>query len=239
MAAGRAPLFVTSAAVLLGGFACSTDIFDVTVNLAAQTYTMDFGTATGTIPTLTCAPGMPSVCQAESRAAVTATTGPGNVTIDFGCDPTTQRCFAEGTARQTVQVDVLQDPGFVTSVERHSAWVVKSVTLAYTVPTNTLTFEVPKIDVYVGPPGTTTENDPGVAFVDSTMPLPAGTTIVDPPGQLNVAAGSAARDLIVNSVQSKQTLVFVVVATPRIEAGAPVPAGTLQLDVTPTLGLGF
>jgi hypothetical protein len=227
------------AAATLCVSACSTDVFDVTVHLAQQTYQMDFGSATGTIPTVTCGAGKPSVCDTESRAAVTATTGPGNVTVDFGCDPTTARCFAEATARQTVQVDVLQDNDFVTKVERHSAWVVKSVTLAYTVPTNTLTFDVPKIDVYVGPPGTMTENDTGVAFVDSTMPLPAGTTIVDPPGQLTVAAGSAARDLIVNSVESKQTIVFVVVATPRIEAGAPVPAGSLELDVQPSLGLGF
>jgi hypothetical protein len=240
MAAHRGLLLTVTAAVLLGAPACSSDIFDVTVNLATQTYQMDFGNATGTIPTVTCAAGMPNVCDiGQSRAAVTATPGPGNVTIDVGCDPSTDRCFVSGTARLTAQVDVLQDNDFVTKVERHSAWVVKSVTLAYTVPTNTLTFDVPSIDVYVGPPGTTTENDPDVAHVDSTTPIPAGTTFVDEPRQLTVAAGSPARDLIVSSVESKRTIVFVVVAKPRIEAGAPVPAGSLELDVYPSLGLGF
>lgn len=225
--------------ISLGAPACSSDVFDATVNLQPQTYQMDFGAATGTIPTLTCAPAAPGTCNVQSRDAVTATTGSGNIAVDFGCDAATDRCFAEATARITAMVDVLQDSGFVTAVERRSAWVVKSVSLAYTVPTNTLTFDVPKIDVYVGPPGTTTENDPGVAFVDSTMPLPAGTTLVDPPGQLTVAPGSAARDLIVSSVEAKRTLVFVVVAQPRIEAGAPVPAGMLVLDVQPSLGLGL
>jgi hypothetical protein len=228
-----------SAALLLTSPACSTDIFDVTVNLTSQTYQMDFGTATGTIPTLTCKAGMPSLCEPQQRATVTTMPGPANVTIAPGCDATTNRCFVAATARLTYEVDVLQDSGFVTAVERHSAWVVKSVSLTYAVPTNTLTFDIPKIDVYVGPPGTTSENDPGVAFVDSTMPVAAGTTFVDEPRQLTVAEGSPARDLIVNSVEAKQTLVFVVVATPRIEAGAPVPAGQLQLDIYPRLTLGF
>jgi hypothetical protein len=239
MVAPRALGLAATAAVLLGASACNTDVFDVTVHLATQTYQMDFGTATGTIPTVACGAGMTSVCGAEPRAAVTATQGPSNVSVDIGCDSTTDRCFAEATARLTFQVDVLQDNDFVTKVERHSAWVVKSVSLAYTVPSNTLTFEVPKIDVYVGPPGTTTETDSGVAFIDSTMPVPAGMTFVDPPGQLTVAEGSDARNLIVSSVEAKQTLVFVVVAKPRIEAGAPVPAGSLELDVSPSLGLGF
>jgi hypothetical protein len=239
MAALRALGLAMTATLLLGASACSTDIFDVTVHLATQTYQMDFGTATGTIPTIPCGAGKSSVCGTEPRAAVTATQGPSSVNVDIGCDGATDRCFAQATARLTYEVDVLQDNDFVTKVERHSAWVVKSVSLAYTVPSNTLTFAVPKIDVYVGPPGTTNETDPGVAHVDSTMPLAAGMTVVDPPGQLTVAAGSDARNLIVSSVEAKQTLVFVVVATPRLEAGAPVPAGSLELDVSPSLGLGF
>lgn len=226
-------------AAVLGALACSTDVFDVSVPLATHSYQMDFGSATGTIPTVTCAAGTPSVCDAQQRDTVVATPGPTNVSVSIGCDASTQRCFAEATARLTYTLDVLQDDDFVTSVERHSAWVVHSVDLAYTVPTNTLTFEVPKIDVYVGPPGSTTETDAGVVFVDSTIPLPAGMTFVDEPRHLNVAEGSAARDFIVSSVEGKQPIVFVVVLTPRIEAGAAVPAGAVELDVAPTLGLGF
>ena len=227
------------ASLLVGGPTCNTDVFDVTVNLAAQTYHMDFGAATGTIPTVTCGAGMPRLCDIQQRATVTTTPGPTNVTIEPGCDSTTKRCFVAATVRLTEQVDVLQDSDFVTKVARHSAWIVKSVTLAYTVPSNTLTFEIPKIDVYVGPAGTKTEADPDVAYVDSTVPVAAGTTFVDPPRELTVAAGSPARDLIVSSVEAKRTIVFVVVATLRIEAGAPVPAGNLQLDIYPSLTLGF
>jgi hypothetical protein len=228
-----------TSATLVGAPACSTNVFDTNVKLATQTYQMDFGSATGTIPTVTCGAGAPSVCDTQQRAAVTTTPGPSQVTVQAGCDSATSRCFLEATARLTYLVDVLQDGGFVTAVERHSAWTVKSVNLAYTVPTNTLTFDIPSVDVYVGPPGTTSETDPGVAHVDSTMPIAAGTTFVDQPRQLTVAAGSDARNLIVSSVENKQTIVFVVVAKPRVEAGAPIPAGHLELDIYPTLVLGF
>jgi hypothetical protein len=238
-AAHRALLLAMTSAVLLAAPACSTDVFDTNVKLATQTYQMDFGTATGTIPTVACGAGTPSVCDTQQRAAVTTTPGPSQVTVETGCDSATSRCFLQATARLTEQVDVLQDSNFVTKVERHSAWVVKSVTLTYTVPTNTLTFDVPSVDVYVGPPGTTSETDPGVAHVDTTMPIAAGTTFTDQPRQLTVAAGSAARNLIVSSVENKQTIVFLVVAKPRVEAGAPVPAGSLELDIYPTLVLGF
>jgi hypothetical protein len=226
------------AAVLFIG-ACSSNVLDVNVALAPHAYQADFGSATGTIPTVTCSAGTPSVCNTQQRDAVVTTPGPTQVNIDIDCDATTSRCFAQATARLTYTVDVLQDNDFVTKVERHSAWVVHSVDLAYTVPTNTLTFEIPRIDLYVGPPGATTETDAGVVFVDSTIPVAPGTTFVDQPRHLNLEAGSPARDLIVSSVESKQSIVFVVVMTPRLEAGAPVPAGSLELDIYPTLGLGF
>jgi hypothetical protein len=220
--------------------ACSADVFDVNVALAPHSYQMDFGSATGTIPTVTCATGAPSVCDTQQRAAVVGTTpGPSNISVDIGCDAATNRCFAEATARLTYTLDVLQDNDFATKVERHSAWIVHTVDLAYTVPTNTLTFGIPRIDVYVGPPGTTTENDTGVALVDRTTPIAPGTTFIDTPQHLTVAAGSPARDLIVSSIESKRSIVFVVVVTPRLEAGSPVPAGGLELDIYPSLGLGF
>jgi hypothetical protein len=239
MAAHRAGSLVSMMVALsLGAAACSSDVFDVNVKLSPQTYQLDFGNATGTIPTVTCGAGMPSVCDVQQRATATATPGPTDVTVNTGCDATTNRCFVAATARLTYTVDVLQDNDFVTKVERHSAWIVKSVNLAYTVPSNTLTFDVPKIDVYVGPPGTTKETDANVAFVDSTEPIAAGTTFTNPQ-QLTVSQGSPARDLIVSSVESKQSMVFVVVLSPRIEAGAPIPAGALELDIYPSLVLGF
>jgi hypothetical protein len=233
----HALLLVTLGALPLGG-ACDRDIFDVSVNLAPHAYQADFGAATGTIPTVTCSPDMISLCAGQTVVATT-NVGPADVSVDPGCDPTTILCYAEAHARLTYEVDVLQDDDFVTKVAQHSAWIVQDVDLAYTVPTNTLTFAIPRIDVYVGPTGTKTESDPGAVLVDSVTTLAAGTTFVDQPRHLMVADGSPARALIVSSIEAKQAFAFVVVMAPRLEAGAPVPAGRVELDIAPTIGLGL
>jgi hypothetical protein len=224
----------------LGVGACSADVFDVDVALAPHAYQADFGPSSGTIPTATCDPSMPTVCGAGQTLAVTTDVGaPADVSVDLGCDATTSRCFAEAHARLTYELDVLQDDAFVTKVERRAISVVRSVDLAYTVPANTLTFDVPRVDVYVGPAGTTTETDAGVVLVDSLSTVAAGTTFVDTPRHLTLADNSPARTLIEGSIQAKTPFVFVLTTAPRLDAGAPVPGGAFEIDIYPTLGLGL
>lgn len=223
-----------------GLVACRTDVFDVDVALAPHAYAADFGPSSGTIPTVACDPAMPSACGAAPMVAATAAVpAMTDVSVALGCDSTTSRCFAEAHARLVYELDVLQDDAFVTKVERHAISVVQSVDLAYTLPTNTLTFDVPRVDVYVGPAGATKETDAGVVLVDSISSIAAGTTFVTDRRHLMLAEGSAARALIVASIQAKQPFAFVVVTAPRAEAGSPVPGGAFEIDIYPTVGLGL
>jgi hypothetical protein len=227
--------------VALGASACSVDVFDVDVPLSPHAYQADFGTSSGMIPTVACDATMPTVCGTGQTLAVTTTDGaPADVSVDIGCDATTSRCFAEAHALLTYELDVLQDDAFVTKVERRAISVVRSVDLAYTLPTNTLTFDVPRIDVYVGPVGTKAETDPGVVLVDSVQSITAGLTFGDDARRhLTLADDSPARTLIASSIQSKTPFVFVLVTAPRLDAGAPVPGGAFEIDIYPTLGLGL
>ena len=237
---GRALRLAALAILSIGSAACSADVFDVDVALASHAYQADFGPSSGTIPTVACDPAMPSACGMGSMLAVTtAVPATTDVSVDLGCDPTSSRCFAEAHARVSYELDVLQDDAFVTKVERHAISVVQSVDLAYTLPTNTLTFDVPAIDVYVGPAGATKETDPGVVLVDSISSIAAGTTFVADRRHLTLAEGSPGRALIVSSIQAKQPFVFVVVTAPRSEAGSPVPGGAFEIDIYPTVGLGL
>jgi hypothetical protein len=228
----------------LGASACNVDVFDVDVPLSSHAYQADFGPSSGTIPTVACdptMPTMPTVCGTGQTLAVTTADGaPADVSVDVGCDATISRCFAEAHARLTYELDVLQDDAFVTKVERRAISVVRSVDLAYTLPTNTLTFDVPRIDVYVGPVGSKTETDPGVVLVDSLQAITAGLTFGDDARRhLTVADDSPARALIASNIQAKTPFVFVLATAPRLDAGAPVPGGAFEIDVYPTVGLGL
>jgi hypothetical protein len=220
---------------------CSTDIFDTTVELGSEAYDADFGCNNGTIPTVACSPGSSSVCAAGQTIetdASAATGVPANVSVTPGCDATSDLCFAQVSARVVYPVNVLQDDNFVNAVARRSISLVRLADLAYTVPIDTLTFEVPAVAIYVGPAGTTLETDPGVVSVGSTAPIPAGTPVTVAM-HLTIADGSPARALIEQSIQSEQTFVFVLTLAPRIEAGQTIPAGAIEVDLFPQVQLGF
>src|SRR5689334_2377479 len=83
-------------ALLLGSGGCSSDIFDVTVDLRSQAYAFDFGATQGTIPTVTCdatASACAGMVAALDGAPVTGV--PTEVTVSIGCDGATARCFAQ------------------------------------------------------------------------------------------------------------------------------------------------
>jgi hypothetical protein len=223
--------------VLAGG--CSRDVFDVTVDLQTQNYRADFGAATGTIPIVSCDPATPATCDEGTVIDVTAQTGagPADVQLSTGCDAATSRCFVQANGRVAYAVDVFQDDGFTSKVASHVVEFVRIADFAYAVSMNSLTFDVPQIDIYVGPAGITRETDPGVVAVGSTPPLPAGTLLGD--GHLTVDDASPARATIEDDIRNQRPLTFLLVLSPRIEAGAAVPAGAIQVDVSPRLLIGL
>jgi hypothetical protein len=220
---------------------CSSDIFDVTVDLSSEAYHTDFGCTNGNIPSVACDPSAPTVCatgQTVDTDATAATGVPANVSVTPGCDASSDLCFAQVMARVVYPVNVLQDDNFTTKVAQRTISLVRLADLAYTVPIDTLTFAVPAVDIYVGPAGTMSETDPGVVSVGSTAPIPAATPVTSPL-HLTIADGSPARTLIERSVQAEQTFVFVVTLAPRIAAGDPIPAGAIEVDLFPQIQLGL
>jgi len=220
---------------------CSKDIFDVTVELGTEAYDADFGCTNGTIPTVTCDPASPSVCTTGQIVDTDATPVagiPARVAITPGCDASKDLCFAQVNARSIYPVDVLQDDNFVTKVAQRSISLVRLVDLAYTVPINTTNFEVPAVQIYVGPAGTALETDPGVVPVGTTSPIPPGTPVTTTM-HLTIEDGSPARALIEQSIQAEQPFVLVLTLAPRIEAGAQIPAGAIEVDLFPQVALGF
>jgi hypothetical protein len=147
-------------------------------------------------------------------------------------------CFAEASARVAQAVAVLQDDSFSSRVGRNALSLVKLADIAYTVPANTMSIEIPRIDVYAGPAGSQRETDPGVAAVGSTQPIAPGTVITDAQHMI-IDDNSPARPVIEHAIESQQDFVFIVVATPRMDAGSPIPAGSVQVDIFPKIKVGF
>ena len=226
------------ALVVAGGIGgCSADVFDLNVDLGARSFALDFGQPSGTIPTVTCDEAIAQeVCGSSPSAAVdtSSTTGvPSDVVVALGCDDSTDRCFAQASAHLSQPVNVLQDDAYVTRVERHALTFVHLVDVAYTIPS-----EIPQIDIYAGPAGARRETDPGVAIVGSTQPVAPGTVVTDAQ-HVTISDDTPARPLIEDAIENKQEFVFIVVANPRLEAGAPIPAGAVQIDVFPKLVVGL
>ena len=223
--------------VMMFALGCSEDVFDVDVELA-NAFAVDFGSASGTIPTVTCDAQNPAMCGAG--LVVEFMGAPGQATITPGCDGATARCFAQADARVNYTVDVLQDESFTSKVGRQGVKLVRRVDVAITIPTNTMTFDIPELDFFVGPPGTQQPSDPGVFPVDVVRSIAGGTTIAAADARhLVVADGSPARNLIESSITSKTPFVFVLTTAPRLESGAALPAGMLAVEIYTLVGLGL
>ena len=167
---------------------------------------------------------------ARRRSTPRTTAGiPSTVDVTLGCDAASQQCYALVNARAAQTVAVLQDDNFSSKVARHSLSLVKLSDVAYTIPSNTLTFDIPQADVYAGPAGSTRETDPGVALLGTTQPIKAGTPTTETQ-HMTIDDDAPARPVIEHAVENKQDFVFIVVASPRMNAGNPVPAGSIQID---------
>jgi len=233
----------TFAALLIAAVAgCGTDIFDVDVDLATQSFALDFGQQSGTVPTASCDDTIvQEVCGSGQTVAVdtSSTTGvPSDVQVALGCDPGNGLCYMQASAHASQTVAVLQDDDLGSRIGRHALGFVQLADVAYTIPSNTLTFDIPQIDIYAGPAGSRLETDPGVALVGSTQPITAGTVVTDPLHVI-IDKNTPARPVIEHAVENKQDFVFIVVANPRLGAGAPIPAGAVQIDVFPKLVVGL
>jgi hypothetical protein len=230
---------VIALAVVAGGVGgCSPDIFDVSVQLGAEAFHLDFGNATGNVPTVACDAANPQVC--GNGQTIALADGAGETEVAVGCDAGSARCFVKADTRVFYVVDVLKDDAFTSKVGRRAVSLVRMLDVAYAVPVNTATFAIPQIDVYVGPGQARVSGDPGVVAVDSVPSIaPAQVITPDAPGHLTIADGSPARTLIEDSIKRKTPFTFIVQVSPRLESGSPLPAGRMDLSLQPLLALGL
>jgi hypothetical protein len=224
----------------LGG-GCS-DVFDVDVDLQQASVAVDFGSLEGTIPAIACDPSAPAACTVAAIGAQALAdqsgVAPTDTHITAGCDAATSQCYAVADTHAAVSVDTITGDSLGAKLARHGTSFVHAIDVRYTVPANTLTFDLPSIDVYIGPPGSSVDTDPGVAAAGTLAPIAAGA-VFSQVRHLVVADGTPAHALVEDSVSAKRPIVVILHASPRADAGARLPAGALQLVIYPRITVGL
>src|SRR5262245_15170828 len=99
------------AALLTAAVAATCGVFDFDIKLSQQTFTLDFGQQSGTVPTVACSDA-PDICGSQLAGVgidTSSTTGlPSGVEVQVGCDDSSGQCFAQATARAAQTIGVLQ-----------------------------------------------------------------------------------------------------------------------------------
>jgi len=246
-AAGQGAVRGVFAAIALAAAALTTgcgDLASADVALDSTALRADFGAAAGSIPPLACTASSASAC-----AAVPAPVGVSGWQV--GCDATAHQCFGQADLRIEQTVAVANPSSLDSALGRDAAPYLRGIDVAYTIPINTLTFALAKIQLFVvasgavapdagtavGDGGTTLEAAPaeaGDVLVGNADPLAAGQLLSDA-RHLSIGEGTPAFTAIANQVESGQNLGLAVVVSPRVVAGAPLPAGAVEVICQPTL----
>jgi len=239
---------ILAACALCASAAGCGDLAGADIQLGSTSLAANFGTASGAIP--------PLACSAANTSACTAVPAPAGVNgWQVGCDTTAGQCFGQAVLRIQQAVGVADPSSLDSALGRQAAHYLRSIEIAYTIPANTLTFALAKIQLYVvqtpGAGGGGSSGSPDGGVVVESAPAPPTDVLlgnIDPlaPGQIvsdarhvSIDGGAPAFAAISSQVQAGQDLVLALVVTPRVVAGKPLPAGAIQIVCEPTLHFGI
>jgi hypothetical protein len=231
-------MLVGAAAWAAAGFGagCTGDMFDIEIGLAATSLGHDFGRSAPAIPALSCRDD-------RSCAGFQAPPVP-DQRLRFACDLAVGRCYGETDVRITAPIEVVQEGSLGAESARQIVRFIRSIDLAYTIPVNSLTFAVPRMDVYVSavpagqaPPAVGDAPPMGAVLIDSITPVAAAQTVASA-RHLRIAKGTPAHATIESGMRGEGALIFSLVMRPRFPAGAPPPAGKIEVVLQPTVRVG-
>ncbi|MCS6915556.1 MAG: hypothetical protein NZ890_20280 [Myxococcota bacterium] len=220
----RGPMLV-AAALVFG--ACTAPPTETEVRLATQVVRQDFGSTMGTLPVVPCNAQL-NPCNAlpvpDSRLKVT-------------CDLSRMQCIGDLSVVVLYTLDLSQDAAFRAGLAQQSADSVRTIILSYGL-SNTLTFSIPETEVHVGPKDIRTPRDPGVVPVGRIGPFAAGKDVPDESLQLVIDDGSPAHAFLVDRIANpERPFSFLLATTVPFRGGDPIPAGRLEVRLTPIVRL--
>lgn len=221
------------AATALGCGLISSNIFDITIGLSSQTYGHDFGSTSGKAPTISC-PVTPDPC----GSLTTQIPGASNGRCDSSQSPSV--CAADVSVVLPSTVNLSMDSSFASSVGSKAVRFVHTIDLAYGVNMNTTTFDIPALQLYIGPSGAKQPTDQGVVSLGTLQAIKAGTLIPEGSQHVTILEGTAAHDKFAYYVQNPMVpFVLMVATTKTVRGGDPIPAGKIQVVIKPSITVGL
>jgi hypothetical protein len=224
----QAPWFV--ALLLVGASATGCDLLAeataFTVDTDWQSFTVDSDALGVTVPDSTI-PAIP--CDSSNDVCGQAGSQLSCSSQQYSCDI---RCGEDGTcelvatAETSVVVDLSEEIG-----DKTSAGALSKVSLnwvEYRVEVNSLTFDTPTIEIYVGPETAAGTQDGGVVKFATMPTIPKGMT---PNGDVEDIT-PAGREALATFVKNyKQPFRFFAKANLSFAGGEPLPQGRLTIDM--------
>lgn len=196
-------------------------------------YVEDLGAPSGQqVPDVACTD--PATC-----AAIATTVGTWS-----SCDSTVQRCQANVNFRLVQEINLSNEQAFPKEVANSSlVQLVKVSAVHYWVMINTLSFDLPAIEVYVGPQSLKRESDTGAILLGTLPAQPrmqlttcgqgaAGTESSRCHMQLTEEGKSA---LALLAKEYKTVFNLLLVGKTTIRSGDPLPSGKLDLYIQPEI----
>ncbi|MSP59942.1 MAG: hypothetical protein EXR72_06305 [Myxococcales bacterium] len=215
------------APLLVGGcLMLDSSAISIEYALQPQHFPQDFGALMGTVKDIPCASD--AVCAVIPLPAVA------NGKAQAKCDAGKCAIHADVTIVQTI--DLSKEQSFPSSVANSSvvnAVVVNAV--RFWAPTNTLSFDTPPIDLFVGSTAVNADTDPGAQRMGTVPVIPQGQTTAQASPK-NVTLTEAGKGALATFAKSFRTPFHVLaVAHVVVAAGQPVPAGKIDLYVQPVV----
>jgi hypothetical protein len=229
---------LVAASLLLAAAGGGCGLLETTISLAVQTVSKDFGTSTATVPAVACTSATdPCAAAASQVAGPIAASG---ATVAGICDTAAMKCTAQVSATLSYPVNLSADQQYTSGVGGKAVNLVKSITLKYGVPVNSLTFNIPQLDLYIAPSGVTSITDPSALRIDKIPPIAKMTTSADGSGSIVVNTSTPAGQKFVYYVQHpSEPFVLLANTQPVLRAGDPMPAGKITVHIQPQSTVGL
>ena len=203
----------------------SSDVATVRFNLPVRTYSFDTAKAGWNLPPAS----LPSVACTDDQICCTAAQLAG---IDCGmviCDGASATCALKVTVETPPQsVNLKAEVPELASLDHQTFIDVTISRITYDVTANTLNVDLPEVEIYVAPQGTTSTADPSASKFGTVPVTPAGSTIAGG----SVALDPAGQNAFVGFAHDFGTpFVFIAKTTVIVPGGTPLPMGAIDIDI--------